>query len=344
MPVPFDKVVFMSPGELRAENLGTITPIEMRSFGGNLPRLLWEQGALPHAARNAAVLFSEYTCPLLFRGAVVVANHGIYQKIPGAFSLRQRLRTAPLFCLSARRANRVIANSSSTRADLIRYFHISEPKIDVIHPAPAELFFEQHTEQSITAKVVALFGARLPYILFVGNLSRRRNVPHLMEAFAIVRRRESLPHHLLVIGPNVNHLPLERLAQQHGITPFFTYLAHMEQPVLAKIYAGADLFVLPSVYEGISWTILEAMASGTAVLAIDHPALVESAGNAVMTMPTPGVDDLVRGMTALLTDTELKEQYRSKGRALAQTFSLAESARSTLEVLHRTARDSDLGS
>src|SRR5262245_33557915 len=93
MPVPFDKVVFMSPGELPVENLGTTTSIELRSFGGNLPRLRWEQGALPLAARNAAVLFSEYTCPLLLlRSPVVVANHGIYEGIPGAFSLWQRLR------------------------------------------------------------------------------------------------------------------------------------------------------------------------------------------------------------------------------------------------------------
>ena len=178
----------------------------------------------------------------------------------------------------------------------------------------------------------------------MGKLSRRRNVPNLIEAFATVRGRERLPHHLLIIGPNVNQLPLAQLAQQHGITPFFTHVPHMEQAALAKVYAGADLFVLPSIYEGISWTILEAMASSTAVLGVDHPAPTESASSAVMTILTPGVDDLVRGMTALLTDAELKEHYRSKGRALAQTFSLAESARSTLEVLHRTARDSDSGS
>src|SRR6266699_3890593 len=75
---PFDRIVFMSPGQLRTENLGTATPIELRSFGRSLPNLLWEQGALPYAARNAAVLFSEYTCPLLFCGPIVVANHGIY--------------------------------------------------------------------------------------------------------------------------------------------------------------------------------------------------------------------------------------------------------------------------
>lgn len=338
---PFDKIVFMSPSQLRTENLGTATPIELRSFGRSLPNLLWEQGALPYAARNAAVLFSEYTCPLLFCGPIVVANHGIYEGMPGAFSMWQRLRAVPLSCLSARRANRVIANSFSTRADLVHHFRVSEFKIDVIYPAPAEFFFEPHTEESINAEIVALFGARFPYILFVGKLSTRRHVPNLMEAFAIVRRRESLPHHLLVVGPNVNQLPLEHLAQHHGITPFFTYVPHMEQPALAKIYAGADLFVLPSIYEGISWTIFEAMASRSPVLAVDHPTLVESAGGAVMTVPTPGVDDLVRGITALLTNPELKEHYRGRGRSLVETFSLAESARATLEIIHRTARDSD---
>jgi len=83
------------------------------------------------------------------------------------------------------------------------------------------------------------------------------------------------------------------------------------------------------------------MASRSPVLAVDHPTLAESAGGAVMTVPTPGVDDLVRGITALLTNPELKEHYRGRGRSLVETFSLAESARATLEIIHRTARDSD---
>lgn len=332
---PFDRIVFMSPDPVRVGQLGTRTRVEFESFGASLPRLLWEQLALPHRAAAAAALFSEYTCPLLRRGPTVVANHGIYEAVPEAFSKWQRFRATTVNRHSARHATRVIANSASTRADVAKYFGVDEARIDVIYPGPADLFFREYDRAAIADAVRLAIGREVPYVIFVGKLSRRRHVPNLIEAFAEVRTAHALPHHLLIVGPNVNDLPIAALAAVHGVADAVTHHAHMEQEPLAKLYAGADLYVLPSTYEGISWTMFEAMASGTAVLAVEHPALHEGAGGAVHILPDPSVPSLLRGLEELLLDEATRRSYEARGRERARGFSPARGADATMAILDR---------
>jgi glycosyltransferase involved in cell wall biosynthesis len=338
---PFDRIVFMTPAPVRMEGLGTSTRVEFESFGDGLPRLLWEQAALPRRAAGAAVLFSEYTCPLLRRGPVVVANHGIYEAVPEAFSRWQRFRATAVNKRSARHATRVIANSQSTRQDVARYFGVPDARIDVVYPGPADLFFESHDPASIAAVVREAIGREAPYVIFVGKLARRRHVPNLIEAFAAVRRRHDLPHHLLIVGPNVNDLAIAELAGANGVADAVTHHPHMEQEPLAKLYAGAELYVLPSTYEGISWTMFEAMASRTAVLTVEHPALREGAAGAVHVLPDPTVESLERGLTELLLDDARRADYEARGQERAREFSLARSADATMEILDRVAPASD---
>jgi len=344
MDIPFDRVVLMSPKEIsltHPDNSGK-TEIVLRSFGGHSPLWVWEQYFLPRAARGAAILFCpSYSCPLFYRGRIVVANHGIYERLTDEFSWWSRLRTTPLFRLSACRADRVIANSETTKADLIKYFHIQAPQIDVIYPAASDFFFDSYDNESIDQEVTRALGCKLPYVLFVGKLSKRRNVPNLIEAFSRTRKSENLPHHLLIIGPNTANVPVSELTTRHAVSKFVTYLPYLEQAQLARLYAGADLFVLPTIYEGISWTMLEAMASGTAVLTVDHPTLHEGAGDAVMSMPTPSVEDLVKGLTTLLTDPILRRDYAEKGRERAKRFSWESVARETMQILDREATPCD---
>ena len=327
----------MSPEPVDVQGLGDRTPVEFQAFGGRLPRLGWEQYALPRRAANASVLFSEYTCPLLRRTATVVANHGIYEAVPEAFSRWDRFRATSVNKRSARHATRVIANSASTKKDVSTFFGVDASRIDVVYPGPADIFFAQHSRAEIAAAVVDALGEDVPYIIFVGKLATRRHIPNLMAAFAQVRAEHALPHHLLLVGPNVNGLPVADLASSLGIVDVVRYHHHLEQEPLAKLYAGADLYVLASTYEGISWTMLEAMASRTAVLTVEHPALHEGPAGSVYALPDPSVPSLVQGLTDLLLDADRRQALAEKGLATAQSFSLARSADATMEILDRVA-------
>ena len=343
MEVPFDRILLLSPGELRLDDLGSRTRVELHTIGSGWPNLLWEQWVLPRAANGAAALFCEYNCPLWYGGRVILCNHGIYEAAGQrkTFSAIQRLRSMPLNKLSCRRADRIIANSLSTRRDVSQFFRVPEEKIDIVYPAAADLFFQEKDSQAMKAEVLRTLGRETPYVIFVGKLSRRRNVPNLIEAFAKVRRERQLPHHLLIVGPNTSDLPIADLITHSGAAAFIHYLPYAEQSRLALLYAAADLYVLPSTYEGISWTMFEAMASGTAVLAVDHPALVEGGADAVMSVLAPTVEELARGMGLLLGDAELRRSYQTKGLARAQRFTMAECVKATMAVIDRYAAPSD---
>lgn len=338
---PFERIVLMGQDPFDLDGLGTSARVDRVSFGSGLPPLVWEQIAFPRRARGMAAILSFYTCPLFFGGPMVVSNHGIYEAIPSTFSWWDRMRATPLNRWSARRAERVIANSLNTKADLERFFGVAEDKIDVIYEGPGDLFYQSYSPENIRKEVVEIFGQEIPYVLFVGKLATRRNVPNLIEAFSVVRKQAHLPHHLLIIGPNVNDLPLIELAERHGVARAIAHRPDMDHERLAKLYAGADVFALPTIYEGISRTIYEAMASGTAVLTVDHPTLSEGGGDAVLAVPTPSVQDLAQGLGALLTDQALRRRFEKKGGVRIQLFSMRECARQTMAVLDKAARVSD---
>ena len=132
-------------------------------------------------------------------------------------------------------------------------------------------------------------------------------------------------------------LDVTGVAREHGVADLVTYLPHLDQEALALLYAGADAFVLPTTYEGISQTMFEAMASGTAVLTVEHPTLEEGAGDTVLALRTPSVVELVDGMRRLLEDEQLRESLVKHGRSRAREFSWTATARSTVEILDGVA-------
>jgi glycosyltransferase involved in cell wall biosynthesis len=338
MDVPFERIVIAVAKPTELSELGNKTKIDVQVLPTALPNLVWEQVILPHSARHASVLFCPaYTCPLIYPGRIVLANHGIYEALPQEFPLKERLRATPINWMSARRADFVIANSLSTKGDLVKFFGMPEKKLGVVLPAASDLCWESYSREEIRQEVVQAFGADVPYVIFVGKMAKRRNVPNLIEAFAAVKSKHSLPHRLLLIGPNTSQLPLDQLIATAGGAEVVRHMNHAEMLPLAKLYTGADVYALPTTYEGISQTMFEAMACGTAVLTVDHPTLAEGGGDAVLSMPTPSVEDLSRGLEQLLLDKDFRRKVANLGKKRASRFSWRETAQQTLAILDRAA-------
>ena len=201
MEIPFDRVVLMAPRPFELPSMGTTTEVVIEVFERRLPLVVWEQVALPLRARSLSILFCpSYIAPLASKAPVVVANHGIYERIPDEFSRIQRLRSTTLHRLSARRATRTIANSLNTQMDVADFFRVPIGRIDVVYPAANHVFFADHDQEAIEAEVERVLGAPVPYLIFVGKLSRRRHIPELVEAFARLRAIDAPAHRLLWSG------------------------------------------------------------------------------------------------------------------------------------------------
>jgi glycosyltransferase involved in cell wall biosynthesis len=338
--IPFDRVVVYTNRPVEVSGLGTRTPVEFRVVAPRLPNVLWQQVALPLAARRAAVLFCEYTCPVVAPAPpIVVANHGIYEALPQTFSRLQRFRATSVNRPSVHRARRVIANSTNTRDDVVRFFGVDPDRVDIVLPAPAPVFSQPHARDAIDAERVAVLGADVPYVLFVGKFSARRHVAELVDAFAQARTALGSSHRLLLVGPYVTNVEPLALAATLGIAGEVVHLPHLEQDRLALLYAGADLFVLPSEYEGLSWTMLEAMAAGAPVLTVEHPTVDEAADDTVATIEQPATAAIRDAMVDLLGDESRRRALAAAARARAQRFTPEHVASATTEILDRVASD-----
>jgi glycosyltransferase involved in cell wall biosynthesis len=174
----------------------------------------------------------------------------------------------------------------------------------------------------------------------VGKLSKRRNIPLLVEAFATLVHEDRIPHTLLLFGPNHLGLPIARQAASLGVGDRVIQNDGRigDHRDLVSVYTGADLFVSASSYEGTSLPLLEAMSCGTPVVAMRRGALPELAGDAALFASEVTAPALSEAMRRALNDSELVRQLRARGLVRVEAYRWHAVARRSLEVVREAAR------
>lgn len=315
---------------------------ERRVLRSRFDGILWENLVLGRAARSEGldVLFCPgYTAPATYRERTVVAIHSANEAEAGADPWWYRFTYTPIYKSSARRAARVILPSHSTLEDIRALYRIPEEKLVVVHLGADEAFRPIDQEEKLRDVRREYVGGDRPFAVFVGKLSQRRNIPLLIEAFAEAKRRTGMPHALLLFGPNHLHLPLERLAFEHGVADSVVQVDG-EVPShdrLALVYNAADLFVSASAYEGFSLPLVEALACGTPSVVTNRGALGEIADGAALLVDELSTSALADAIERGVSDESLRSELRTRGPERAQAFTSREAARRTLDVLREVA-------
>jgi glycosyltransferase involved in cell wall biosynthesis len=341
MITPADQVqVYVRP-PLNGQAMPLGDQFHMRPLRPRLTGLTWETAVLGRrAADEVDVLFCpSYTAPVGYHGPCVVATHSVNELEPGAHTWWYRFTYGWLHRRSAAKADRVIAPTEATKADIVRHYGVAPDRIAVIPQGADPAFRPLDDDALVRATRRKYTGDERPYVLFAGKLSRRRNIPLLMDAFALLKKRTGLPHRLLLFGPNHLGLPLAERAAELGISDSFVQTdgrvaSHGE---LVAVYNAADLYVFASLHEGFSMTTVEAMACGLPVVAADCPALREVVGTCGWLVERPDADRLADAMAAVLTDAALSREMRRGSLRRAQDFRWDDVARRTLDVLRQVA-------
>jgi len=317
MDVPFERVTLFTPAALPDD---VEHPFEVEIVRGPSVRL-WGQWQLPRAARGVDLLFCPaYVAPLRYRGRYAVVMHdALLEVLPHAFS-KQALRRRGLYRRSAERASLVLAPSEASKRDLERVYDLEPGRVRAIHLGVDDRFRAVTEDDARRVRGQYGLGDR-PVILFVGKLSKRRNLPNLVQAVSKLRS-----DHVLVLAGE-DHLGLGLVGDRLRVLGF------VPDEDLPALYRAAEIFVYPSDYEGFGIPVLEAMAAGTPVVTLDNSALAEVAGDAAVLLPDAGVDELAGAFERLAADPSLRADYAARGRERAGRFTWSETARRTIEAL-----------
>jgi glycosyltransferase involved in cell wall biosynthesis len=238
----------------------------------------------------------------------------------------------------AARAARIIAVSHSTRRDIESFMHIPNERIRTIYSAPDPSFTIHPPDTSQDQQILQRYSIQPPFILYAGTIRPQKNVPRLVEAFAVIR--SELENHalfgnlrLVIIGDELSRYPaVRRAVVATRVEPFVRFLGFVPLDTLKVFYRAATLFAFPSLYEGFGLAPLEAMACGTPVVASDVPALVEAVGDAAELVTPDNLFDVARGLRSVLLDERRRRELSDNGPARARRFDWQDTARSVLEV------------
>ena len=277
---------------------------------------------------------THYVLPPLRSRAVVTIHDIIHLLYPQFLPNRVALVYARVMIRRAlARADRIITVSYNSKRDLVDYFGISPSRVDVIYNGVSSRF-RPDVPMEERGRVARKYGLRTPYLLFLGGEKPHKNVQNVVRAFAEARRaRPDLPHLLALAGPMPkNSARIDALISALDVGKAIARPGLIDEDDLPGLFAGADVLLYPTLYEGFGLPVVEAMACGTPVLTSSTSALQEIAGGYAYLVDPLDVDAIARGIVALSTDAKVRNDFVELDKKRALDFSWDKAAERTLEV------------
>jgi glycosyltransferase involved in cell wall biosynthesis len=300
--------------------------------------LLWDQLAVPWLERKERfdVIFNpKFTVPFLSKAKKVFVIHGSeWFVIPQAYLWYDRWYTHTLTSLYCRNADRVITVSDVVKKDIVKFTGVNPDKVAPVHNGFDPSRFHVIQDSYLLEAVQQEYQLPERFILWTGQIYPPKNLGRLLEALAKVK--DEIPHKLVIAGEERWRAKEDLgLIERLGIKDRIHFTGWVSHDHLPAFYNLADLFVLPSLYEGFGIPLLEAMACGCPVLTSTTGSpreVVEHAGYLVDPLK---VHDIAAGICEVLSNSELRSAMVAKGLERVKEFSWEKCARETLGVLER---------
>jgi glycosyltransferase involved in cell wall biosynthesis len=322
---------------------GTVVPprVERTPMPATIPTNFgWMVSGLPRAARKARLdLFHapSYTAPVYGPRPLVLTIHDVsYARHPEWYPYKRDPLRRAFYRFSARTADRIITDSRFSRDEIATAYGLSPDRIDVIPLAPAGAF---------TPGPRLTLPANWPdrFVLHVGDLHVRRNLPMLAHAVATLRGRDPACKDLALVlvgvdrglGPTLQDID----ARAGGRSPLVLFAGDTSETMLIALYRSAAALVYPSRYEGFGLPLLEAMACGTPVIAARTSSIPEVVGDAAVLLDPDEEPAWVDAIRRVLEDPAHAAQLAAAGVHRAAAFSWQRTAAETARVYRSLLTD-----
>lgn len=268
--------------------------------------------------------------PLSLKGKMVVTVHDvIWEAHPGMIPNH----TEQLHKIALDRLNKlkpfVIADSESTRQDILKYTSIPEENIKTVY-----LSYDEDNMYPDKIKVLDIIDGR--YFLFVGAFERRKNIAAIVRAFNLIAHKHS-DIKLVIAGKKIwdDTSDLEKALEESKFKDRIIFPGYIDVSAKRRLYSNAVAFIFPSLYEGFGIPVLEAMACGCPVITAYNSSLSEVGGDAAIYVDTYNTEQLAIEMNRLLENSSLRNELIIKGFSNKDNFSWNKTAEN-VEQLYKT--------
>lgn len=298
---------------------------------------LWTLYALNKAANTDKldVFFNPtHYSPLFLNCPQVITILDVsYKYFPELFNKKDLYKLSLWGKYSVKKASKVITISESSKDDIIKEYRVPEAKIAVIPVGIKEISKANMTKSEFYKK----YDLEKPYLLFVGTLQPRKNIARLIEAYSKTDLQND--YDLIVVGKKGwQYEDILQAPEKYGVLENVKFLHTVSNEDLPLFYEHAELFVLPSLYEGFGLPVLEAMRYGCPVATSNVSSLPEAGGDAAEYFDPTNVEEMAKIIQKVTKDKALQEKMVKKGREHIKKFSWERSADEVLKVLQETVR------
>ena len=313
-----------------------------------LSYFLWKQFVLPYQAKQLGcrVLFcSDFMVPYFSLGikTIPVFHDAFFWEYPEHYNKYWLVFFRNLGLAAAKKSAYVVAPTQYASNQLAKYTGINPNKIQVIGEAPKTIatLISQNETTAIVKQIL-----NLDYILHVGTLEKRKNLPALIQAFKIVRENGFPNLKLVLVGKASNKITLDDNSaikdtiNEQQLTNEVILTDYLCDAEVQQLYQKAKLYVFPSINEGFGIPVLEAFKYQVPVVIANNTCLPEVAGQGAKSFNPFSVKDMANAISTLLKDEPLRQSYIEKGNAQLQNFSWDKTAASLMQLFKKAVADS----
>jgi len=312
-------------------------------FSERLSHIVWHRLGLPLAVDLFTgpldVFHSpDYLLPPVRKGARVITVHDLtFLVVPQYAEPNLARYLAGALPRSIERATLVLADSETTRQDLISLLKVPPEKVVVVYSG-IDRSFAPVDDAACLDGVRAKYGLHGPFILNLGTLEPRKNLEGLLRAYALLHNEGRLPHRLVLAGgKGWLYQGLFKLLEDLKLGEAVSLLGYVAEEDLPALLSLAEVFVYPSFYEGFGLPPLEAMACGTPVVASNAPCLPEVLGDAALLVDPLDHHALASAIIRVLEDGSLRQCLLAKGLEQAAKYTWTAAAERALSLYRRAA-------
>jgi glycosyltransferase involved in cell wall biosynthesis len=311
-----------------------------KGVGARADKLAWEVVSLPmvSAARGETLLhYLYFAAPPLAASPVVVTIHDLIPLvIPGYHRSRQSALYSRFMAITVKRCAAIVTVSYHSKRDIVRLLKVPEDRVFVTYEGADESFCPESGRGEVEA-LRDKYGLPERFLLYAGGAEKRKNLETLVGAWhRVVDKMREREMRLVIVAdfPPSDRLyqDVPGLAEQLGIGGDVVFVSAVEEVNKPALYRAALGFCFPSTYEGFGLTPLEAMASGTPVIASNASSVPEVVGNAGWLVSPHDIDGWAERMLQLVDSSKDRSDLSRKGILRATQFCWRDTAKATADV------------